>query len=469
MQNLPKISNGVKRIFKISLLFFLISAFALPIFFPRAQISPTEERQALEEELKRLEAEIAQYDKEIQKTEQEKKSLENQIYILKNKIKKLDLQIYQSNVVINDLGLQVKDTEGSIEKTSLEIEKMKDRLTAILRTIYEEDQRSLVEILLSEGISDFFDNLVALEALNTKNQELLANIKSLKSSLEVQKQSLDEEKEDLEKQVVIQTLQKEEGEKTKKEQEYFLKLTEAEYQKYLKEKKETEKKAQEIRARIYELIGVRKVVTYEEALEVAKYATSQLGIRPALLLGVLSQESAIGRNVGQCYVKNSSTGSGIVAFNGKAIDKVMNPTRDIPRFLEIIKELNNQKGLALDPFETLVSCPMSFGWGGAMGPAQFIPSTWVLYENRVKEKTGNSADPWDLRDASLAASIYLKDGINKYSSEGKAVQAYFCGSAKNTYWCQWYEKNVLYLANCHQDFIDSGSMSLQCQEAIGLK
>ena len=273
----------------------------------------------------------------------------------------------------------------------------------------------------------------------------------------------------MEQTVQIQTFQREESARTKGEQEYYLNLTEQEYQKQLEEKEEAEGKAAEIRAKIYELIGVRKEVTYEEALEIAKYAASLIGIRPALLLGVLSQESAIGRNVGQCYIKNTSTGAGVVAYNGKTISRVMNPTRDIPHFLNIIKELNNNKGLSLDPFETLISCPMSFGWGGAMGPAQFIPSTWILYENKIKEKIGGAPDPWDIRDASIAASIYLKDGMNRYGTEGSAVQAYFCGRPKNDYWCSWYEKNVLYLARCHQDFIDSGSMSLECQRSVGLK
>jgi len=303
--------------------------------------------------------------------------------------------------------------------------------------------------------------------ISSKNQELLKEIKTLKSYLEGQKESLDEEKGDLERVVTIQTLQKQESESTKREKDYFLGLTEAEYQKYLKEKEEVEKRAAEIRARIFELIGVREVVTYEEALEVAKYVASQIGIRPALLLGILSQESSIGKNVGQCYLKNPSTGEGVVAYNDKRLSRVMNPTRDVPHFLETIKELNSVKGLGLDAFETLVSCPMSFGWGGAMGPAQFIPSTWSLYyKDRVETLIGTIADPWDFRDASLAASLYLKDGINKYGSEGKAIQSYFCGSPRNTYWCRWYEKNVLKLAQCHQGFINNGIMSSGCESLI---
>ena len=476
----------VTRISKAILLSILILFFVLPnsaklteedleVLCQLEKLTEQEENLSKEDYGKLLEkcgeyyAEIsAQIEADITKTEKEKKTLQNQIYILKNKIKNLGYQIYQSNIMIEDLGLQIEDTEGSIEKTSLKIEDSKEKLGNILRLIYEEDQRSVIEILLLEPkLSDFFDNLIDLEMISSKNQELLKEIKTLKSYLEEQKGSLDEEKGDLERVVKIQTLQKQESEVVKKEKDYFLGLTEAEYQKYLKEKEEVEKRAAEIRARIFELIGVREVVTYEEALEVAKYVASQVGIRPALLLGVLSQESRIGRNVGQCYLKNPSTGEGVVAYNSKPIARVMNPKRDVPHFLEIIEELNNAKGLLLDPFQTLVSCPMSFGWGGAMGPAQFIPSTWGLYyKNRVEELIGTIADPWDFRDASLAASLYLKDGIDKHGSEGKAIQSYFCGSPKNTYWCRWYEKNVLELAQCHQGFINYGTMSSGCEYLI---
>jgi len=49
--------------------------------------------------------------------------------------------------------------------------------------------------------------------------------------------------------------------------------------------------------------------------------------------------------------------------------------------------------LGLDPYSTQVSCPMSFGWGGAMGPAQFIPSTWILYKSKLSSILGKTPNP----------------------------------------------------------------------------
>ena len=258
-----------------------------------------------------------------------------------------------------------------------------------------------------------------MEEISARNKELLQNIKNLKLYLENQKQSLDEEQDDLKGQITIQTLQKQESDKLKKEQEYFLKLTEAEYQKQLKEKIDVEKTAQEIRSRIFELIGVPEAPTFGEAYEIAKFASAQTGVRPALLLAVLTQESNIGKNVGQCFLADPQTGDGTGAKTGNKISRVMSPARDVPVFLEITRELGR------DPYNTLVSCPMSYGWGGAMGPAQFIPSTWKIYKDRISQVTGQSADPWNIKDAFLAAAFYLSDYDS--TSELNAVLSYFAG------------------------------------------
>ena len=446
--------RSLKLILLLTLLLFLV--------LPNLQIqalSSQEERAALEEELKELEEQIAQYEKDISKTQQEKNTLQNQIYILKQQINKLNLQIYQSNVMIGDLGLQITDTQTSIDETSLKIEESKDKLSSLLRSIYEEDQRSLVEILLAEpDLSSFFDNLVALEALNKKNQELLANIKSLKSYLEGQKQTLDTEKQDLERLVTIQTLQKQESETTQKDKDYYLQLTETQYQKYLQEKGEVEKKAVEVRARIFELIGVPEAPTFGEAYEIAKSVERITGVRPALLLAVLTQESNIGKNVGQCYLTNLKTGAGVNIRMGAAVNNVMKPMGlngrrgDVDDFLKITAELGRKWN------ETPVSCPILSvgGYGGAMGPAQFIPTTWMIYKDKIAKITGQAANPWSIKDSFLAAALYLADyGAAKqiYNAEWKAAMIYFSGTTNTRY--RFYGDSVMAIATNYAKDIET--------------
>ncbi len=452
--------SGARKTFKVLpsrrrgrfLLFILISVLVLPSFLLAEEsdsfdfkicesfeeidkqcedLSPEECKELLKKCGEYLEEKSAEIEKDLEKTEKEKKSLQNEIYTLNNKIKSLDYQVYQGNVMIKDLSLQIRDTQSSIDKISFKIEDSRDQLVNVLRTVYEEDQKSSIEILLEGSLSDFFDNLVYLENLDSKLQETLENTKNLKSYLGEQKEEMGEEKEDLENLTKIQTLQKQEKAATKKEQEYYLGLTEQQYQKQLEEKQETEKTAAEIRTRIFELIGVPKAPTFGEAYELAKEVEKLTSVRPAFLLAVLTQESNIGKNVGQCYLRNTKTGEGIYIRTGNKTYKTMSPS-NIPYFLEIIEKLNKAKDLARDPFETPISCPMSYGWGGAMGPAQFMPKTWgeYGYGERVEGITGKVSDPWDIKDAFLASALYLSDygAVRQtYNGEFNAALSYFAG------------------------------------------
>ena len=449
------------RLIKYFLLSLILLAFLLPNF-NIFSLTPEEERKLLEEELKELEEQIAQYEKDITKTQQEKRTLQNQVYILKNKVKKLNLQIQESSVMIKDIGLQIKDTEGSIEVTGLNIEDSRIKLANILRLIYEEDQKSLLEILLTEDeLSDFFANLVALENLSERSSQLLKNIKTLKSQLENQKESLGEEKEDLERVTKIQRLQKQESEATKKEEEYLLKLTEAQYQQYLKEKQELEKRVSEIMSRIAQLTlpGLEVPTSKKELYELANWAGKLTGVRPALILGLIEVESALGTNVGQC----NCAGQPYCRHPNISYKRAMS-SKQWNSFLKITKELG------LDPNTTPVSCAVSGGMvqmGGAMGPAQFMPNTWYKfgYKQKVESITGVvPANPWRARDAFLASALYLADwnaNTQKYQQEIGAVTAYLCGTSVMTSRCKqaggnWYRNLVMQKANQWQVWINQG-------------
>jgi len=394
---------------------------------------------------------------DISKTQQEKNTLKNKISTLNKKIKELDYQISQNNLVIRDLQLQVEDTANSITKTIQKIEEEKARLANILRAIHAQDRKSSLEIVTADDkLSDFFSNLVSLEIMNVQNKELLANIKILKINLESQKESLDTEKEGLEKTVKLQQLQKQESASTKKSQEYYLSITEQEYQKQVQERAVIEKKAAEIRAKLFQMIGVAKAPTFGEALEVAKGVASITGIRPAFLLAVISQESAIGRNVGQCMLSNAVTGTGKRISTGAAVSNLMKPSRDVSPFLKITAALGR------DPYNTPVSCPLSIGYGGAMGPAQFIPSTWMLYADKLLNVLGKAGDPWAIKDSFAAAALYLADlgaAAQTSAKESSAASRYYGGSSS-------YARQVMNRAACIQSFIDAGTMSVDCERLI---
>lgn len=429
------------------LLPFLVLFFLFHFSFAQ---EPLTEKEKLEIQLKKIEKEISDLEKEISKIARQKKSLGNEIFLLQRKIKSLELEIQKTNLYIENLSSQILKTENSISKTENEINDIKREIKVILREVAKEEQKSFIELLLSKSsLSDFFDDLLYLKIMSQKKDESLAKMKELKNVLGKTKAVLEDEKEEMENLAKIKELQKQESERLKKAKDELLAITkgkESEYQKILKEK---QKEAAKIRQRIFELVGIAQAPTFGQAYEIAKYVSSLTGVRPAFLLAILKQESDLGKNVGQCYLTNLQTGEGKKINSGEPISRVMKPNRDIPHFLNILEKLGRNWQT------TPVSCPMQFGWGGAMGPAQFIPSTWVKYESRLESMLGKTPDPWNIKDAFLAAAILLADlgaGSQRYSDEARAALIYFSGGTLSQY--GFYSKSVMRIAEKFQEDIN---------------
>ncbi|MDD5739035.1 MAG: hypothetical protein PHY72_03920 [Candidatus Pacebacteria bacterium] len=433
---------------------------------------PKEQFQALLEKCKvYYEQKSDELETDIQKKASDKKTLSNEIATLKSKIKNLDYKISQSSIMVKDLSTQIKSTENSIGETQGQILTTQEKLALTLQLRYEEDHKSIVEVLLGEkSLSAFFDNLVALENLNMSIQDLLGEVKSLKDNLETQKASMDTEKKGLESTIALQNLQKSDSTKQKAQQENFLKMTEKEYQQYLAQQKDAQDKASKIGSMLFQLLEVPDGgIKFEDAVSMAQAIAKQTGIRAAFSLGILWQETRIGQVQGGCYLKNTTTGDGVYIKSGNKAPQTMKPSRDIPKFLDLVASLNRAGKLKTDAFSTPVSCCMIsggqyYGWGGAMGPAQFIASTWVLYSDKIEAITNNApANPWSIRDAFLANALYLKDlgaGSQTYTKELYAAGRYFGDPSSS------YGKSVMKAADCMQGYIDNGSMTASCQDLI---
>jgi membrane-bound lytic murein transglycosylase B len=302
-------------------------------------------------------------------------------------------------------------------------------------------------------LSAVFSRLNALERLSGETSVILDEVKNLKASLENQKVGLEVDKAETERVLKINELQKAQEETTRAEQQKLYGMTEAEYQAQLTEKQELERQASEIRNRIFELAGTSttEAPSFEEAYRIAKKVEEKTGVRTAFILALLHQESGIGSNVGQCYIKDPITADGINIQTGSFVKNVMKPmglpgrTGDVDDFLVITKELG------LNPFNTPVSCPIPSvgGYGGAMGPAQFIPTTWSSYRSRLSSILGRPANPWIIEDSFFATGLYLQDygaWTQTREAEWCAAQGYFTGKRCNPNH-SFYGNNVLLIAD----------------------
>jgi membrane-bound lytic murein transglycosylase B len=357
-----------------------------------------------------------------------------------------------TDLQIKRLTSRIKDTQSAIYESQLKIARQKESLAASLQAIYESDRVSLLEMMFERAsIADFFADVNSVYALQLRAQTELDQVYALKRVLEDQEAALSDAKEDQVALLLVQTAQKEEVDAHKKAKSQLLALTQGKESLYQQLKQKAEKTAAEIRAQLFRLRGGGEL-SFGEAYAFAKAAGNLTGVRPALILAVLSQESSLGRNVGQCRLADTSSGATVGINTGRRFPTGMHPTRDLPIFLEITRELG------FNPESMLVSCPiLSDGaYGGAMGIAQFLPSTWMLYRGRIQKIVGHTPSPWDPRDAFTAAALYLADagaGAQTFTAERQAAAKYYAGGKWQLY-LRSYGDRVMNLAENFQEEIN---------------
>ena len=419
----------------------------------QAQDLTQEERAVLQAQYDELQKEIAVQQQIIKDTQAKKNTLQGDVTLLNAKIKAAQAQIDAKNITIKQLAAQIAKKNVVIGQLSERIERGKESLASILRQEDQIDSSSIVVILLSnDDLSSLFADIDAFVSIKTGLKELFADIREAKAQTEVEKADLaTKQNQTADAKYEVETQQKRiAGDKTQKQQ--LLAITanqEVEYKKVLADR---QAKAAAIRAALFPLRDAA-AIQFGDALAYAKEAQTKTGVRPALILAVLTQESNLGKNVGQCYLTNDSTGAGVGKNTGTVFARVMSPTRDVPPFLALGLELG------FDPHHQVVSCPIASagGWGGAMGPAQFIASTWAAFADRIASARGIAvANPWDPQDAIMAMSIYLGDlgaGAGGYTAEHTAAAKYYAGGAWATAG-RGYANNVLALATALQGNID---------------
>lgn len=434
-------------VFIIPGVFFGVSSFIHPHV---AFAETTEEKEArLRSELSKIEAEQAETQKILDGARSQSASLQRDVTILNAEIKKAQLNIQAKNIAIQKLGKDIDLKEKTIGTLEERIERGQRALAQMLRKTYELDSYSIPEALLAQqDMAHFFEDLDNFNAIHKSLQTTFIEIRDVKAQTETERNTLDKKKDsETDARFAIEQEKKktEQFEAQKKALLGISKNSEKAYEQVLAAKR---KKAAEIRAALFALRDVAPI-PFDQALKFANLASEKTGIRPAFLLAILTQESSLGKNVGSCYLTNGSTGEGVSAKTGTVFPNVMKPGRDVEPFISITKELG------LDPYKTLVSCPQSIGYGGAMGPAQFIASTWVLFKNRLSTMLGKKTpNPWEPLDAFLASATYLTDlgAINgSYTGERNAACRYYSGKACGTGINATYGNQVMYKAQTIQE------------------
>lgn len=436
-----------KNIFALFLT--LISFFSIFTAVSAQIVDPSavrQKREELEQDLAKLEEQINGFRSLISGKQNEAASFERDIAILDAQIGKARLEIKARDIAIGKLSAAIGDRGVAIDELLAKMNREKTSLAELLRRFNEIDQTSILEAILGfENISDFFVEFDNLDALQQAVHDSFAKLRQTKQITEKEIDDLEERKAEEVQLKTLQVLEKKRIEEREAEKKNLLKITkgvEAGYQKMLAARA---KDAATIRSQLFLLQGSPDI-PFEKAVEYANIAFQATGVRPAFLLGIIAEESNLGANVG----------------TGNWRQDLSHPRCASQRtaFQQITSELG------LNPDLMPVSKRSWYGYcGGAMGPAQFMPTTWWNpangsgYKNAVAKLTCSGRldicpNPWNPLDAFVAAALLLKDNGaagGTYQAERRAALRYLAGGNWNKPAYAFYGDDVMALAAKYQE------------------
>lgn len=418
--------------------------------------SPAAQKAICEQEVRNLEEEVKNLNIQLEQQKNQSGSLKKDVTALTAQIKKTQLEIVAKNKVLSSLAGQIGQKNTVIKNLDEKKSRQEESLEQILRKKNQMDDSSLAEILLSKNtLSGFLGELDNLQSVNRGIQDSFYVIKDTKEKTTAEKMAL-EEKKNQENNVKYQLeTDKKKVEQTQSEKERALTVSKGQEKNYEQVISDRKARVAKINARLFELRG-QGAIPFGDAYRYAKEASQGTGVRPAFILAILTQESSLGKNVGGCYLTDQTTGAGKRISTGEVIPTVMKPTRDVAPFMDITASVGR------DPFATSISCPIKSGggysgYGGAMGPSQFIPSTWILYKTKIAAIAGSGkADPWNPEHAIIGTSLLLKDNgaaPQTYTAERNAACKYYSGR-NCTSSTEFYGNSVMKIATKLQADID---------------
>lgn len=386
-------------------------------------------------ELEATEKEIAGWENVLKSTKQGTASLERDASILQAKINEAKAFIKKRQIQIEQLTRDISLKTQTISELEAKMGRGKESLAAILRSTNELDTYSLAEAMLSnKNLSEFFEDIDSFGSIQLALEKQFVEIRDLQTKTDSERKILDQKRiAEADTKAKIEA-DKKKVELDEKEKQRLININKTQEKTYAQVIAEKEKKAAQIRAALFALRDTEGIA-FGDALKYATLASGKTGVRPALILAILTQESDLGKNQGSCLVGNIDTGDGAGKNTGTIFEQVMKAPRDTVPFKSITERLGKDWKM------TPVSCPpgtkyvVGRGFGGGMGPSQFIPSTWELFKNKLGTALGLPADnvnPWNPEHAILATAVYMADlgaSGGGHSAERNAACRYYSGAA----------------------------------------
>ena len=356
---------------------------------------------------------------------------------------KLEKQLTNINYSVSQTQKDIQTTQGFIQQAQDEIlrkeEELKmqdqkinvqhDMLANLLREEYYNQQQSFpITIVNEQSFSAMFSKSDNMNTLEQKIGDLINQIKGVQSATEQAKGDLE----------TIQN-QKQKLLSLKQQQKQSLLGDQADTEQSIEDKQTVIGKLNDQLAQLQGDLSTVTGKSYnaKDIKEAVNFASDQTGVPVGFLLGVLKVETNLGANVGSGTYKTDMNPNQRSTFESICKSLGYNPSKKpVSRRVCYNKKAKDGCG----------------GWGGAMGAAQFIPTTWTGYTSAVASITGHkNPDPWNLTDAVVAMASKLKKTPGVTSGKRTALKSAACSylGACNTN----YINNVLYWADHYKDLL----------------
>ncbi|OGI33260.1 MAG: hypothetical protein A2489_01935 [Candidatus Moranbacteria bacterium RIFOXYC12_FULL_36_13] len=403
----------MKILFRRKIVFIFLAVFFLAVGFGSfsQKVYSDEDITNAQKKLEKTEAELEKEQKELQQSQ-------------------ANLSVTQSQ--INTTASLLNKTETEISRKEQELENLKNKielnkkiLTAYAQEMYFSDQEVFGGLgFTNQNFGEYFQNFD--QVLNAKEKLLVIfeEIKKDKDYAETVKKELAEKKEEHEELLAEKQSQKNAIVSDINETKLTISQLQA--------------KMAKLRSTLSSFLG--SSYSMDDLVDAVKYADKKTGVRKEFLFAMLDKETDLGRFTGGCYYDK---GSNPVKKHMKEADKT--------EFLKLMDELGYGKN------DKKLSCWPGYGYGGAMGIAQFMPSTWLGYKSSIASITGNKpANPWRLEDGVMGMALKLKKaGADNKSKEHYAAKVYYCGGPSSQYWnnkCEAYADTVVSWSKGYDDY-----------------
>ena len=346
---------------------------------------------------------ISDLQKKIDKANAAKAKLVQNLGQIQQSVSAVQSAIVTTKGVIQDTAADIARKEDEVSNLNDQITLQKQLLKNFIQQVYYNQNQPILNVVMNSG--DFADAFSATDnflTINDKVNQISNNLNQSISQVEQDKAVLADMK-----------AQHEQILATKVDQQQGLVADQSDVQDQIQEKDATiadlQSKLDKLQSDLSSLLGVS--LSTDDVKKAASEASDATGVRTSFILGELMQESGLGRYTGGCTYKN---------------------TRVQPAQATAFKQIMSSLGYDINSKK--ISCAGSVGYGGAMGIAQFMPTTWLGYKSYIAGATGhNPPDPWSVIDGVMGMAKKLaNDGATSKKGEYAASMLYYCGTSHPT-------------------------------------